>query len=274
MPKAEIKIENGIFSPSIGGRIYTSVGYMLKNQGGSGPCENEQEVKEHVENNKKYLIKEGYTPVVLDLRTKIPRGDLNNWIGTKEKPVMKVFVKWRWDKEHKKKHHRIEWANHSEFGDMIGKKGYFFCCDWEDEVKKHEVIPLEENIKKMIQENEMDCEFEIEEEYNEFFGNSDGRWEILEKANGIYRELVKKHGFEENKGFNVHNIKDLNSLYKKTTDKKEFLKLVGKCTELHYEVDVRESTQKGDFIEEGFKPGLHDFSAENILKIKGWLENK
>ncbi len=272
--KAEITIENGIFSPSIGGRIYTSVGYKVKNQGGLGPCENEQEVKEHVQSNKEYLIKEGYAPIVIDLRTKISKGDIRNWTEKKETHVMKIIVKWRWNKDHKKIHHRIEWNNHSEFGDMIGKKGYLFCCDWEDKVKKHEIVPVEDTIKSLVKLNELECNFEIEEEYWEWFSNSGARWGILSKADGVYRELIKKHGFEKDWGFTVHKIKDIAKLYKEAKNKKEFISIVKRCMEFHYEVDVRESTLNGDFIEEDYKPGKHNESAENLMKIKRWLKDK
>ena len=269
--RAEIILENGILSPSVddyGSMIYTSVGYSIRNEGASGPNYNKQDIKEAIERYKKSLIEKGYSPVVLDKRAKINKGELTGWMQDTKK-IMKILVKWRWANDHKKFHHRIEWINHSEFGDMLGKKGYCFCCSWEDEVQKHDFIPLEETIKRFIKENEMDCEFEIEEEYEEGFCNSDGWWAILEKAQEPYKKLVEDHGFEKNSGFTVYKTKEINSLYLKSKDQKEFLDLVKKCVDLHYECGVRKwNWQTGDFIEEGYEPEKHDDSAENILKIK------
>ena len=275
--KATITIENMIYDPSIeDGRIFTSVGYNAKNQGGGGPCNTKERIKESLDGLKKHLTKEGYTIIIQDLRFKIPKKELNFWMQPEQIHKMKVVVKWSWDQEHRKIHHRIEWLNHQEFGDMIGKKGHMSCCKWDEneDPEKHGKITAEESIKKLIKENELNCEFEIEEEYEEWFSASKERWKRIAKLDGIYRELVKKHGFEKHKGFSVHKIKELNAHYKKTKDPKEFLKLVQKCTNIEYKIYVRESTLNGDFIEEGYKPGQHDESAENIIKIKKWLKSK
>ena len=140
--RAEIILENGILDSSVddhGSQIYTSVGYSIHNEGATGPRCSKEGVKKAIEDFKRSLIEKGYSPVVVDKRAKFNKGKLDSWMQESNKKVMKIYVKWRWEKNHEKYHHRIEWVNHDEFGDMVGKKGYGFCCDWEDEVQDHDV---------------------------------------------------------------------------------------------------------------------------------------
>lgn len=42
----------------------------------------------------------------------------------------------------------------------------------------------------------------------------------------------------------------------------------------NYEIHIRESTEKGDFIDDNYKPGKNDFSGHSIQKIKQWLKKQ
>jgi len=274
--KVEITLENSAYALSVEeGRIHTSVGYSIKGCGGLGPCSNAQEVKEKIERMKEGLIKDGHTPVVVDKRTIQSKGSLGTWMGEQPKPKAKFDLKWRWNKEHEKKHHILTWTNHSEFGDMIGKLGYAFCCNWYnscEDFEDHDSISVEETIKKFLEENKLDCEYEIENEYEQYFGNSDGRWDFLGRADEWYKKLIENCGFKEHRGISCHSIKDLQKLYDEAKNKTQFKIYLKKCVELHYEIDVREDTDNGDFIEEGYKPEKNAEGKENIMKIKNWME--
>ena len=70
--KVIIKVEDMAGEHSI-----YSVGFFAKTYGSGSPCNNEKEVQKAIEHCKEWIIKEGDTPVVEDIRRK---NTLQNWI--------------------------------------------------------------------------------------------------------------------------------------------------------------------------------------------------
>ncbi len=267
--KGKITIENLIFSPSVekvGSRIFTSVHYDYHNGGGGGPCDNPQEVNEAIEHAKEYLKKEGHPkPEIIDLRDR-----------KIENPVFKVVVKWKWNQLHKKEHFRLEWVNHPEFGDMIGKLGYYYCCIFDErgeDTIDHNLMPLQEGIANFLKENQLECPFEIVEEFEEYFENSEERWKIQDNRAEANKILEEKHGFDASRQISLCKMREIESLYKKSPDQKEFLECLQEYIDIEYEIDSRCSTENGD-INPDFKPDRYDESVLGIIKLKEWIKIK
>jgi len=284
MAKIEVKISNGCYSAGThGGRIYSS-GWWSHNNSGGSCCSGEtrEEVNKSIEELKIRFAEEGNTAVIIDERTKIDKGKLEAWMGTPNAPKVELKIKfelmWKLNKEHEKRHYILKWINFEEFGDMIGKLGYVYCCNWYDggseidnNVLSHEVQPMELLIQKWLEENELDYDWEITKESTENFSNSQFRWDIIGEAGKWYDKLVEHCGFDDHKGYSVHSVKDIKKLYKEAKNKAQFKIYIKKCSDLWYECECREANENGDFVE-GFTPHKEDFSAKNILSIKKWVD--
>lgn len=282
--KIEVTMENGCYSECTnGGRIYTSGGYFYDNGGGSISGDTKEEVIESIKVRREIIEKEGNTLVIIDKTTTKPKGKLEAWMGTPKTEEKELKVKfelmWRFNRGHKKRHYVLKWCNFDEFDDMIGKKGYVSCCNWNhtgweaDECREldHEVRPMEIAVQKWLEENELNCDWEIGWEGFEKYSSSQGRWDIIGDAGVWYKKLVEHCGFEEHMGFSVHSVKDIQALYRKSKNKVQCKIYLKKCTALWYENECREASENGDFIK-GFTPHKHDIGAKNTISIKNWLD--
>ena len=69
--KVEIIIKKGRYSESVNnGAEYISVSYFGHNEGCSGPCDTEEEVKSSIADYSKRIIANGDKPVIVDQRIK------------------------------------------------------------------------------------------------------------------------------------------------------------------------------------------------------------
>lgn len=282
MARVEVVLDSGCYCVDTNeGRIYTGIDYHVDNGGSCSTARDKEDLKKSLEFVKKDLIDKGHNPVVVDKRTTISKSGLGNWMGDNKPKELKVkfTLMWEFNLEHKKRHYVLKWINFEEFGDMIGKKAYVFCCKWNhagmdvDKEKEiiHEVRPMEIEIQKWLEENELNYDWEIEEEAMESYQGSEGRWEIIRRAGTWYDKLVEHCGFSSHKGFTVHSVKDVQALYKSSKNKTQCKIYLKKCTELWYENECREASENGDYIK-GFTPNKDDMSAKNVVSIKNWVD--
>ena len=74
--KVEILIEPGRhYDKSCkGGAEFTSVGFNARQYGGTGGCDNDEEIESSVKNYKEWILRKGDIPVVKDLRQEVTLG--------------------------------------------------------------------------------------------------------------------------------------------------------------------------------------------------------
>lgn len=79
--KKQVKIiisDGNKYHPSVkNGAYYTSVDFQGSNYGAGYPCDNEREIKHAIEHQKRWIIREGDVPIIVDKRV-----TLNRWIET------------------------------------------------------------------------------------------------------------------------------------------------------------------------------------------------